>query len=51
MDTGEDSTIVDEADLGGFAQLAVIEPMLDRGEGLEAGLHGVAMTRWVALLY
>lgn len=46
-----DSTMVDadenvnEADLGGFAQLSVVEGMLDRGQGLEAGLQGVAMTR------
>ncbi|CAM9144992.1 unnamed protein product, partial [Ectocarpus sp. 8 AP-2014] len=45
METGEDSSLVDESDLGGFSQLAVVEPMLDRGEGLEAGLQGVAMTR------
>lgn len=37
---------VDEADLGGFAQLSVVEAMLDRGQGLEAGLQGVAMTRY-----
>lgn len=36
---------VDESDLGGFAQLAVVESMLDKGQGLEAGLQGVAMTR------
>lgn len=45
-DTSEaDSETVDEADLGGFAQLSVVEAMLDRGQGLEAGLQGVAMTR------
>ena len=36
---------VNEADLVGFAQLSVVEGMLDRGEGREAGLQGVAMTR------
>lgn len=36
---------VNEADLGGFAQLSVVEAMLDRGEGSEAGLQGVALTR------
>lgn len=51
MDTGRDSSVVDESDLGGFSQLAAIEPMLDRGEGLGAGLQGVAMTRRVALLF
>lgn len=40
-----DSEIVDEADLGVFAQLSVVEAMLDKGQGLEAGLQGVAMTR------
>lgn len=37
---------VNEADLGGFAQLSVVEGMLDGGLGLEAGLQGVAMTRY-----
>ena len=40
-----DADDVNEADLGGFAQLSVVEGMLDRGLGLEAGLQGVAMTR------
>ncbi|CAM9165037.1 unnamed protein product [Ectocarpus sp. 4 AP-2014] len=51
METGEDSSLVDESDLGGFSQLAVIEPMLDRGEGLEAGLQGVALTRHMRRLF
>ncbi|CAN0109706.1 unnamed protein product [Ectocarpus sp. 6 AP-2014] len=51
METGEDFSLVDESDLGGFSQLAVIEPMLDRGEGLEAGLQGVAMTRHMRRLF
>ncbi|CAB1097866.1 unnamed protein product [Ectocarpus sp. CCAP 1310/34] len=45
METGEVSSVVDESDLGGFSQLAIIEPILDRGGGIEAGLQGVAMTR------
>lgn len=50
--TGDGDAMVDEdenvneADLGGFAQLSVVEGMLDRGQGLEAGLQGVAMTRY-----
>lgn len=36
---------IDEGDLGGFAQLSVVEAMLSRGQGREAGLQGVAMTR------
>ena len=37
---------VDEADLGGVAQLSVVEAMLRMGKGKEAGLNGVAMTRY-----
>lgn len=37
---------VNEADLGSFLQLSVVEDMLDKGQGLEAGLQGVAMTRY-----
>lgn len=36
---------VNELDLGGFSQLSVVEEMLDRGMGLDAGLQGIAMTR------
>lgn len=46
MDTSPGASEVNEEDLGGFSQLSVVEGMLDRGEGLEAGLQGVAMTRW-----
>ena len=44
---GDDSEAdaVNEDDLGGFPQLSVVEAMLDKGQGLEAGLQGVAMTR------
>lgn len=40
-----DGVDVNEEDLGGFSQLSVVEGMLDRGQGLQAGLQGVAMTR------
>lgn len=43
--SGSSAGDVDERDLGGFSQLVVVESMLDRGDGLEAGLQGVAMTR------
>ncbi|CAN0509085.1 unnamed protein product, partial [Ectocarpus sp. 12 AP-2014] len=51
MEAGQDYPLVNHSDLGGFSQLAVIELMLDRGEGLEAGLQGVAMTRHMRRLF
>ncbi|CAM9377533.1 unnamed protein product, partial [Scytosiphon promiscuus] len=42
---------VDETDLGGFSQLSVVEGMLDRGQGLDAGLQGVAMTKHMRRLF
>ncbi len=45
-DDAESADAVNEDDLGGFSQLSVVETMLDKGQGLEAGLQGVAMTRW-----
>lgn len=44
-DAADGSLTVNEDDLGGFSQLSVVEAMLDRDQGLEAGLQGVAMTR------
>lgn len=35
---------VDEGNLGQAAQLGMVEAMLRRGDGLDAGLTGVAMT-------
>lgn len=36
---------VDQSDLGGVEQLKMVEVLLAKGAGLEAGLKGVAMTR------
>lgn len=37
---------MNEDNLGISSQLALVERMLDDGMGLEAGLQGIAMTRY-----
>eukprot|EP00903_Cladosiphon_okamuranus_P014927 g13820.t2 len=50
-DASAGGSAVNEEDLGSLSQLSVVEAMLDRGLGLEAGLQGVAMTRHMRRLF